>query len=153
MAQHGTFLVPTLSALERVENAAKNGTIKGLRAEKALAAAAAGRNALKLAIAHGVPVAMGTDAGVGPHGENMRELALMVEWGGMKPMDAIVAATMGGARLLGWDKRIGSIEKGKLADIIAAPGNVLSEIRFLSSVTFVMKDGVIYKPPLRNPRS
>ncbi len=147
MAQNGTYLVPTLSALERVENAAKNGQLKGLRAEKALAAAAAGRNALKIALANGVPIAMGTDAGVGPHGDNMRELILMADWGGMKPMDAIGAATMGGARLLGWDTRIGSLEAGKLADIIAVPGNPLSEIRLLNVVSFVMKDGVVYKPP------
>src|SRR3954447_6057949 len=121
MAERGTYLVPTLSAVETVEKAAKSGVLKGLRAEKALAAAAGARNALKIAIENHVPIAMGTDAGVGAHGTNMHELTLMVEWGGMKPLDAITAATMGGARLLGWDKRIGSIAAGKYADIIAVP--------------------------------
>ena len=145
MAERGTYLVPTLSASETVEKAAKSGVLKGLRAEKALAAAAAVRNAVKLAIANHVPIAMGTDAGVGAHGTNMHELTLMVEWGGMKPMDAIAAATMGGAKLLGWDKRIGSIEAGKYADIIAVPTDPLADIHVLDHVSFVMKNGVVYK--------
>jgi imidazolonepropionase-like amidohydrolase len=152
MAQNGTYLVPTLSALEMVERSAKTGMLKGLRGEKALAAGAAGRNALKLALAAKVPIAMGTDAGVGPHGANMHELELMVEWGGMRPLEAISAATMGGARLMGWDARIGSIAAGKLADIIAVPGNPATDIHALTRVTFVMKDGVIYKDPAGNLR-
>jgi imidazolonepropionase-like amidohydrolase len=145
MAERGTYLVPTLSAAERVEAAAKSGVLTGLRKEKALMAAAAVRNAIKLAVSHKVPIAMGTDAGVGPHGTNMHELKLMVDWGGMRPLDAITAATMGGARLLGWEKRIGSIEAGKLADLIAVPGDPLADIARLENVTFVMKDGKVYK--------
>jgi imidazolonepropionase-like amidohydrolase len=147
MAERGTYLVPTLSAVETVEKAAKSGVLKGLRAEKALAAAAGARNAVKLAIANHVPIAMGTDAGVGAHGTNMHELTLMVEWGGMKPMDAIAAATTGGAKLLGWDKRIGSIEAGKYADIIAVPTDPLQDIHVLDHVSFVMKNGTVYKQP------
>ncbi|HVR39520.1 MAG TPA: amidohydrolase family protein [Thermoanaerobaculia bacterium] len=145
MAEHGTYLVPTLSALERVEQAAKANVLTGLRKEKALAAAAAGRHALKIALANKVPVAMGTDAGVGPHGANMHELSLMVEWGGMRPLEAITAATMGSARLLGWQDRIGSLEAGKLADVIAVPGDPTQDIHVLDRVSFVMKDGVVYK--------
>src|SRR5688500_10214523 len=103
MRERGTFLVPTLSAAEGVERAAKTGVLKGLRAEKALAAAAAIRNAIKLAVTSKVPIALGPDAGVVPHGTNAHEFALMVQWGGMSNMDAIVAGTMSGARLLGWD--------------------------------------------------
>lgn len=145
MAERGVFLVPTLSALEHVERAAKNGVLTGLRREKALAAAASGRNALKLARKHGVPIAMGTDAGVGAHGTNMHELELMTLWGGMTPMEAITAATMGGARLLGWEKRIGSIAAGKWADIIAVAGDPTQDIRRLERITFVMKGGVVYR--------
>jgi imidazolonepropionase-like amidohydrolase len=146
MASRGTYLVPTLSAVETVERAAKNGVLKGLRAQKALAAAAAARNAIKIAIANGVPIAMGTDAGVGPHGANMHEITLMVQWGGMKPLDAITASTMGGARLLGWDNRIGSLTKGKYADVIAVDADPLQDITTLEHVSFVMKGGVVYKP-------
>src|SRR5690349_16111449 len=80
MKEHGTFLVPTLSAAESVERAAKMGVLKGLRAEKALAAAAAARHAIKLAVANKIPIALGTDAGVVPHGTNAREFVLMVQW-------------------------------------------------------------------------
>jgi len=145
MAERGTVLVPTLSAAERVEAAAKSGVLKGLRAEKALAAAAALRKGLKIAIQNKVTIAMGTDAGVGPHGANMHELELLVSWGGLRPLDAITAATMSGARLLGWEKRIGSIEPGKLADLIAVPGDPSQDISKVTNVTFVMKDGVVYK--------
>jgi len=106
MVQRGTFLVPTLSAAEVVERAAKTGVLKGLRAEKALAAAAAIRRSIKLAVAHKIQIALGTDAGVIPHGTNAREFFLMVDWGGMSNMDAIKAGTLNGAKLLGWDKTL-----------------------------------------------
>lgn len=147
MAQRGTWLVPTLMAGEAVERFAKNGVLVGNRAEKALAAAAAMRNAVKLAVQHRVPIAFGTDAGVIPHGSNAREFWLMVEWGGMRPADALVSATLNGAKLLGWDDRIGTIAAGKLADIIAVPGDPLADIRAMERVSFVMKNGVIYKEP------
>jgi len=101
MAARGTFLVPTLSAGEAVERAIKAGALKGLRAEKGLAAAAAMRNGVKIAVKHNVPIALGTDAGVGAHGTNAHEFTLMVEWGGLTPMQAIVAGTSNGAKLLG----------------------------------------------------
>lgn len=145
MAERGTYLVPTLMAGEAVERFAKNGVLVGNRAEKALLAAAAMRNAVKLAVQHRVPIAFGTDAGVIPHGANGREFRLMVEWGGMRPADALAAATMGGATLLGWEDRIGSIAPGKLADIIAVPGDPLTDIGAMERVQFVMKNGVIYK--------
>ncbi|MGH9971299.1 MAG: amidohydrolase family protein [Pyrinomonadaceae bacterium] len=145
MVQHGTFLVPTLMAGETVERAAKSGVLTGLRAEKALAAAAAIRLAIKIAVAHKVPIALGTDAGVIPHGTNAHEFSLMVEWGGMSPMESIVAGTLNGARLLGWDKNIGSLTAGKWADIVAVPGDPLKDIHKMDRTVFVMKNGVIYK--------
>src|SRR2546421_6763388 len=112
MGQRGTFLVPTLSAAEAVERAAKTGELKGLRAEKALAAAAAARHATKIAIGKGVQIALGTDAGVIPHGTNAREFFLMVDWGGMTNMQAIEAGTLKGAKLLGWEKNLVSLAAG-----------------------------------------
>ena len=147
MAARGTYLVPTLSAVETVEKAAKSGVLKGHRAEKALAAAAAVRNAMQIAQANHVLIAMGTDAGVGAHGTNAHELTLMVEWGGMRPIDAITAATMGSARLLGWDKKLGSVEGGKLADLIAVPGDPIADIHRMERVSFVMKNGIVYLRP------
>lgn len=145
MVQRGTYLVPTLMAGQAVEGYAKNGVLKGLRAEKALAAAAAMRNSIKIAVANHVKIALGTDAGVIPHGTNAREFGLMVEWGGMTPMAALTAGTMGGARLLGWDSKVGSLSAGKFADIVAVPGDPLKDIHATERVSFVMKGGVIYK--------
>jgi len=144
MKQHGTFLVPTLSAAEAVERAAKSGVLKGLRAQKALAAAASIRRAIKIATAKKVQIALGTDAGVIPHGTNAREFVLMVEWGGMSNMDAIIAGTLNGARLLGWDKNLGSLQTGKWADIVAVSGDPLADIHAMQNVVFVMKNGVVY---------
>jgi imidazolonepropionase-like amidohydrolase len=147
MAQHGTYLVPTLMAGEAVERAAREGTLKGLRAEKALAAAAAMRNAIKIAKSNNVKLALGTDAGVIQHGTNAREMRLMVEWGGLTPMEAIVAGTSSAAKLLGWDDRLGTLAANKLADIVAVPGDITRDITAAERVIFVMKDGVVYKQP------
>jgi imidazolonepropionase-like amidohydrolase len=147
MAQHGTYLVPTLSAGEAVEKAAKNGVLTGLRAEKALAAAQAMRKAVHIAMANRVPIALGTDAGVGPHGANGHEFTLMVEWGGMTPMQAIVAGTSNAAKLLGWDRNLGTLTAGKWADVVAVPGDPIADIKTMEKPVFVMKNGVIYKTP------
>jgi imidazolonepropionase-like amidohydrolase len=151
MAEKGTYLVPTLSAGEAVERAAKNGVLKGLRAEKALAAAQAMRHAVKIAIQHKVPIALGTDAGVGPHGANGHEFTLMVEWGGMTPMQAIVAGTSSAAKLLGWDRTVGTLTAGKWADVVAVPGDPIADIKAMERPVFVMKNGVIYKSPGGTP--
>jgi imidazolonepropionase-like amidohydrolase len=147
MAQHGTYLVPTMMAGEAVERFARNGVLKGLRAEKALAAGAQMRKATKLAVANRVKIALGTDAGVIPHGTNAREFGLLVEWGGLTPMAALTAGTMNAARLLGWEARVGSLAPGKLADIVAVPGDPLADIHVTERVSFVMKGGVVYKGP------
>ena len=151
MASMGTFLVPTISAGEVVENYAKSGRLKGLRAEKALAAAAGMRNSVRLALKNNVPIALGTDAGVGDHGANGREFTLMVTWGGLTPMQSIVAGTSNAAKLLGWDKTIGTLAPGKWADVVAVPGDPTKDITAMEKPSFVMKGGVVYrgaKPPM-----
>ncbi|HEY6046008.1 MAG TPA: amidohydrolase family protein, partial [Pyrinomonadaceae bacterium] len=145
MKERGTFLVPTMMAGEAAERAAKSGILKGLRAEKAYAAVAAMKKGIKIAVANGVPIALGTDAGVIPHGTNAREFFLLTDWGGMTNMDAIVAGTMNGARLLGWDKHLGSLTVGKWADIVAVSGDPLKDINAMEKVVFVMKNGVVYR--------
>src|SRR5206468_3097153 len=145
MAAKGTFLVPTMSAGEMVENAVKSGRITGLRAQKALAAGAAMRNATKIAVRNGVPIALGTDARVGDHGTNVHEFTLMVEWGGLTPMQSIVAGTSNAAKLLGWESRVGTLATGKLADVVAVPGDPTVDIRLMEKPSFVMKNGVVYK--------
>jgi imidazolonepropionase-like amidohydrolase len=145
MAQRGTFLVPTISAGEFVENAAKSGRLTGLRAEKALAAAQGMRSSVRLAQRLGVPIALGTDAGVGEHGANGHEFTLMVTWGGLTPMQSIVAGTSSAAKLLGWEKQIGTLAPGKWADIVAVPGDPTSDIKLMEKPSFVMKGGVVYR--------
>ncbi len=145
MAQKGTYLVPTLMAGEAVEKLAKGDFLKGNRKTKALLAATAMRNAIKIAVANKVPIALGTDSGVIPHGTNGHEFWLMVDWGGMRPIDAIVAGTMNAAKLLGLDATLGSLESGKIADIVAVSGDPLKDIRRMESTIFVMKNGAIYK--------
>ena len=98
----------------------------------------------KLQHAAGVKMTFGTDAGVCPHGINARQFAFMVKYG-MTPMQAIQAATVNAADLIGHSELFGSIKAGKSADIIAAAGDPLTDIKTLETVTFVMKEGVVYK--------
>ncbi|HEY2064766.1 MAG TPA: amidohydrolase family protein [Gemmatimonadaceae bacterium] len=102
------------------------------------------RESFRRAVQAGVKLAFGTDAGVYPHGWNGRQFAKMVEWG-MTPMQAIQSATVNAADLLGWSDRVGSIQAGRYADIVAVDGDPLRDISQLEHVTFVMKGGVVYK--------
>jgi imidazolonepropionase-like amidohydrolase len=95
-------------------------------------------------LAAGVPVAMGSDVGPFPHGTQAREFALMVKYG-MTPLAALQAGTLNGAKLLGWPDQIGALKPGYLADIIAVPGNPLTNIAVLQKVAFVMKGGVVVR--------
>jgi imidazolonepropionase-like amidohydrolase len=147
MAQHGTWLVPTMMAGEAAVRAADNGALTGLRAEKARAAGQAMRHATRIAMQHHVNIALGTDAGVGQHGGNGHEFTLMVEWGGLTPMQSITAGTLNAARLLGWDARLGTLAAGKLADVVAVPGDPTADIHAMEHPLFVMKNGVVYKAP------
>ena len=96
------------------------------------------------AYAAGVKVAFGTDSGVSKHGDNAREFGYMVE-AGMPPIEAILAATRHAADLVGAADRIGSVQAGRFADIVAVAGNPLADITELRRVTFVMKGGKVYK--------
>ena len=95
-------------------------------------------------LAAGVPIAMGSDVGPFPHGTQAGEFALMVKYG-MPPLAAIQAGTLHGAKLLGWDGRIGALKAGYLADVIAVTGNPLEDIGALEKVGFVMKGGVVFR--------
>jgi imidazolonepropionase-like amidohydrolase len=95
-------------------------------------------------LAAGVPVAMGSDVGPFPHGTQAREFELMVKYG-MTPLAAIQAGTLNGAKLLGWDGQIGALKPGYWADIVAVPGNPLTDIAVLQKVVFVMKGGAIFR--------
>jgi imidazolonepropionase-like amidohydrolase len=98
----------------------------------------------KKQIAAGIPFAVGSDVGPFPHGTQARELVLMAKYG-MSPLAVLQADLINGAKLLGWEGQIGSLERGYLADIVAVPGDPLQDISVLSNVTFVMKNGVVYK--------
>jgi imidazolonepropionase-like amidohydrolase len=102
------------------------------------------RENFRRSVQAGVRMAFGTDGGVYPHGDNAKQFAYMVEYG-MSPMQAIRAATVNAAELMGWKDRVGSVEPGKFADLIAVSGDPLSDIRALEKVAFVMKGGVVVK--------
>jgi imidazolonepropionase-like amidohydrolase len=95
-------------------------------------------------LAAGVPMAVGSDVGPFPHGTQAREFVLMVQYG-MAPLATLQADLINGAKLLGWDRQIGALKPGYFADVIAVPGDPLQDISVLQKVTFVMKNGVVYK--------
>ena len=104
------------------------------------------RAGFRKAVAAGVRIAYGTDTGVYPHRFAARQLPYMVRYG-MTPMQAIHAATLSAAELMGWEDRVGSLAPGKHADIIAVPGDALADLGAFEKVVFVMKGGVVYKGP------
>ena len=103
------------------------------------------RTGVKLAVKAGVPIALGTDAGVSPHGANAHEFRLMVEWGGMTPTQALVAGTSNAAKLLGWQDRVGTLAAGRYADVVAVPGDPTADVTVTERPVFVMKNGVVYR--------
>jgi imidazolonepropionase-like amidohydrolase len=145
MKTKGVTLVPTLMAAAWVNSQADKYPPE--IQEKAKAATDARGEMFRTAVKTGVTIAFGTDAGVFPHGQNAKEFALMTELG-MAPIDALRSATQGAAQLLGIAEKVGTLEKGKLADIIAMPGDPTQEIRATERVFFVMKEGKI----IRNAR-
>lgn len=145
MKARGTYLVPTLMASQGLREAfASNKYIPPAIAVKAKAALAGIDQTVRNAIQKGVRIALGTDAGVYPHGRNAEEFGQLVARG-MRPIDALRAGTSVDAGLLGIAARTGTIERGKAADIVAVPGNPLEDIRVTEKVKFVMKEGKVYR--------
>jgi imidazolonepropionase-like amidohydrolase len=141
MLERGAWLVPTLSAPAAVlDLVAAGGQVPAVVIEKAHAVIEIHRQAVTRAIAAGVKIAMGTDSGVGPHGQNLRELDLMVQCG-MSPAQALVATTSEAARLLGVDADRGTIEPGKRADLVVLAGGLDDMTGLAARVLQVWKDG------------
>lgn len=142
MKQKGTYLVPTrMTQVWVVEKAA---TYPPQIGAKARAAGAAHDAMMKEALRIGVPIALGTDAGVFPHGLNAQEFGDLVD-AGMTPSAALLASSQGAAKLLGVDGETGTLETGKFADVVAVPGNVLEDIRATQRPVLVMKQGAVVK--------
>jgi imidazolonepropionase-like amidohydrolase len=143
--KHGTYYVPTITAGKSTGDSAKiPGYYTEIVTPKALSVGPKIQATFSKAYKAGVKIAFGTDAGVFMHGKNAKEFGYMVE-GGMPAMEAIRSATLNGADLLRVSDILGSIEKGKLADIIAVDGDPIKDITVMEKVKFVMKDGVVYK--------
>jgi imidazolonepropionase-like amidohydrolase len=140
MREKQIFAVPTFTIFEYFADHAAT-PAQGARDRQLLDLHA---QEFKKQLAAGVPFAMGSDVGPFPHGTQAREFVLMVKFG-MSPLAALQAGTLNGAKLLGWQNQIGALKPGYDADIIAVPGDPLQDIAALQKVTFVMKDGVIYR--------
>jgi len=145
MKTHGTYFVPTISAGKHVAEKAKTpGYFPEMVRLKAQAIGPLIQQTFARAYKAGVKIAFGTDAGVGMHGDNWREFVFMTE-AGMPAHEAILSATIEGAKLLNNANNLGSIKVGKIADLVAVPGDPLQDIQLMGKVNFVMKAGVVYK--------
>jgi imidazolonepropionase-like amidohydrolase len=145
MVEHGTWYVPTITAGEFVAQRAKvPGYYPPQVAAKATAIGPLILGTAGRAYKAHVKIAFGTDAAVYPHGQNAREFELMVQ-AGMPPMFTLQAATIRAAELLKHDKELGSVTPGKIADIVAVPGDPIADVSRMLHVSFVMKDGLVYK--------
>jgi imidazolonepropionase-like amidohydrolase len=140
MREHGTYLVPTLSVRAGIAES----KFPPLVQQKADVALRAQDNMVRRALAAGVKIALGTDAAVYPHGDNALEFVLLVK-DGMTPAQALRSGTSVAADLLALQKKVGSLEAGKAADIVAVPGNPLQDIKLTQDVVFVMKDGQVFR--------
>ena len=142
--QHGTYLVFDIYNDDFIlQEGAKAGMLpESIEKEKKIGRLQ--RENFRHAFQSGAKIAFGTDAGVYPHGDNARQFGKMVEWG-MKPIDAIQAATIRAADLIGWSAKVGALEPEHYADIIAVSGDPLADVRVLESVKFVMKNGAVVR--------
>src|SRR5256885_6566896 len=147
MKKKGTYLTPTLMASEWIMGKLAN--YPAALQEKAKAAFNARSEMFRNAVKMGVKISFGTDAAVYPHGENAKEFKLMVDLG-MSPIDALKSATTNDAELFGVAQKLGTLETGKLADVIAVPGDPTTDITATARVSFVMKEGKIIRqgPPI-----
>src|SRR5882672_2687195 len=145
--QHGTYLVFDIYNDDFIlQEGAKAGMLaESIEKEKKIGRLQ--RENFRHAFQSGAKIAFGTDAGVYPHGDNAKQFGKMVDWG-MKPLDAIQAATVNAADLLGWADKIGTLESGHYADLVAVSGDPLSDARVLESVKFVMKSGAVVRNDL-----
>lgn len=146
MRDRGTYHVPTLIALERILEHIDDENIPSYAVKKSKDCEQARIKAFQMSLKKGVKIAFGTDAATpyNKHGEQAYEFELMVK-AGMEPADAIISATKTAAELLRWNDHLGTLEIGKIADIISTKENPLDDISALKRVSFVMKDGVVYK--------
>jgi imidazolonepropionase-like amidohydrolase len=138
-----TFYVPTLYTNDAILNG-EGAKIPDSEVERARRIREIAFGAFRRALAAGIPIGFATDSSVIPHGKNAHEMTIRVGLG-ESPMAAIVSATSLNAEILGWSDRIGSVEKGKLADLVAVSGDPLKDITEMERVRFVMKDGVVYR--------
>jgi imidazolonepropionase-like amidohydrolase len=144
MKQHGTYLVPTVFLEDwLIENVKVLGLTPNMM-EKAETVLPIAQQNLSHAFKSGVKVAFGTDAAVYPHGLNAHEFGKMVSMG-LTPLQSIQSATVNAADLIGWSDRVGTLEQGKFADIVAVQGDPLTDVRVLENVRFVMKGGEVIK--------
>jgi len=146
-----TFYVPTLYTSESILSGEVS-SIPASEVERERQIRDIQYAGFRRALAAGIPIGFGTDAAVIPHGKNAHELTIRVGFG-EKPMAALTAATSLNAEILGWSDRVGSVEKGRLADLIAVSGDPLEDITEMERVRFVMKGGVVYRDELSRPRT
>ncbi|HMK54262.1 MAG TPA: amidohydrolase family protein [Methanobacteriaceae archaeon] len=141
------WVVPTLLVHQHNQKEAEAGKLPEYVQEDAKKVGKSLKKNMKLAYRAGVKMAMGTDSGVGPHGQNLQELSLLCEIG-MEPMEAIQSGTMRAAELLGWEDKIGTLEKDKTADLVVSKKDPLAHIDSLSNpdnITLVLKEGKVLK--------
>jgi imidazolonepropionase-like amidohydrolase len=144
LKKNGTYLVPTLYLMDWHRENMAHSNVPEFSRKKMDMVMQVGQANIKKAMAAGVKIALGTDAAVYPHGLNAHEFGVYVRLG-MTPLQAIQSGTLNGADLLGWSDKIGAVEPGKWADIIAVDGDPLQDITVLQNVKFVMKGGEVVK--------